>query len=145
MIKVMESSQLHRQCNQGWSETSVDPLRLHVHVRWVVIRFAYYHCREWRCSWSSADRRCSNYIWVIGEFNAGLWFDLPIIARSDGAPAECVWLDKWRQCWGRVSGHVWHTLRLRWRVNMTWLQIIVNYQNVRVNATYGHVRNRTNG
>ena len=20
---------------------------------------------EWRCSWSSADRRCSNYIWVI--------------------------------------------------------------------------------
>ena len=20
--------------------------------------------REWRCSWSSADRRCSNYIWV---------------------------------------------------------------------------------
>ena len=21
--------------------------------------------REWRCSWSSADRRCSNYIWII--------------------------------------------------------------------------------
>ena len=21
--------------------------------------------REWRCSWSSADRRCSSYIWVI--------------------------------------------------------------------------------
>ena len=21
--------------------------------------------REWRCSWSSGDRRCSNYIWVI--------------------------------------------------------------------------------
>ena len=21
--------------------------------------------QEWRCSWSSADRRCSNYIWVI--------------------------------------------------------------------------------
>ena len=21
--------------------------------------------REWRCSWSSADRRCFNYIWVI--------------------------------------------------------------------------------
>ena len=21
--------------------------------------------REWRCSWSSADRRCSKYIWVI--------------------------------------------------------------------------------
>ena len=24
--------------------------------------------REWRCSWSSADRRCSNYIWVINSF-----------------------------------------------------------------------------
>ena len=22
---------------------------------------------EWRCSWSSADRRCSNYIWVIND------------------------------------------------------------------------------
>ena len=26
--------------------------------------------REWRCSWSSADSRCSNYIWVISNFNA---------------------------------------------------------------------------
>ena len=25
---------------------------------------------EWRCSWSSADRRCSNYIWVIDNFIA---------------------------------------------------------------------------
>ena len=25
---------------------------------------------EWRCSWSSADRRCSNYIWVINNFIA---------------------------------------------------------------------------
>ena len=24
--------------------------------------------REWRCNWSSADRRCSNYIWVINNF-----------------------------------------------------------------------------
>ena len=26
--------------------------------------------REWRCSWSSADRWCSNYIWVINNFIA---------------------------------------------------------------------------
>ena len=26
--------------------------------------------REGRCSWSSADRRCSNYIWVINNFIA---------------------------------------------------------------------------
>ena len=25
---------------------------------------------EWRCSWSSAVRRCSNYIWVINNFIA---------------------------------------------------------------------------
>ena len=25
---------------------------------------------EWRCSWSSADRRCSNYIWVLNNFIA---------------------------------------------------------------------------
>ena len=24
--------------------------------------------REWRYSWSSADRRCSNYIWVINDY-----------------------------------------------------------------------------
>ena len=23
---------------------------------------------EWRCSWCNADRRCSNYIWVINNF-----------------------------------------------------------------------------
>ena len=31
---------------------------------WEVLR------REWRCSWSSADRRCSNYIWFISNFIA---------------------------------------------------------------------------
>ena len=25
---------------------------------------------EWRCIWSSTDRRCSNYIWVINNFIA---------------------------------------------------------------------------
>ena len=29
------------------------------------IHWSWALCREWRCSWSSADRRCSNYIWVI--------------------------------------------------------------------------------
>ena len=28
--------------------------------------------REWSCSWSSADRRCSNYIWVINNLIAYL-------------------------------------------------------------------------
>ena len=25
---------------------------------------------EWRCGWSSADKRCSNYIWMINNFIA---------------------------------------------------------------------------
>ena len=34
--------------------------------------------REWRCSWSSADRRCSNYIWVIDNLIAD-WCVCPIL------------------------------------------------------------------
>ena len=34
------------------------------------IRWSPMFSGEWRCSWSSADRRCSNYIWVINNFIA---------------------------------------------------------------------------
>ena len=34
------------------------------------IHWSYMLSWEWRCSWSSADRRCSNYIWVISNFIA---------------------------------------------------------------------------
>ena len=34
------------------------------------IRWGQVLSREWRYSWSSADRRCSNYIWVIDNFIA---------------------------------------------------------------------------
>ena len=32
------------------------------------IHWSQVFSREWRCSSSSADRRCSNYIWVINSF-----------------------------------------------------------------------------
>ena len=32
------------------------------------IQWRHLLSREWRCSWSSADRRCSNCIWVIDNF-----------------------------------------------------------------------------
>ena len=42
--------------------------------------------REWRCSWSNADRRCSNYIWVINNFivNWGVTYirDLMVLYKS---------------------------------------------------------------
>ena len=40
------------------------------------IRWSQVLSREWRCNWSSADRRCSNYIWVINNFIAQ---DVPYI------------------------------------------------------------------
>ena len=30
--------------------------------------------QEWRCCWSSADRRSSNYIWVINKFIVSVYF-----------------------------------------------------------------------
>ena len=42
---------------------------------------------EWSCSWSSADRRCSNYIWVINNFiaylSASYIRDLTVIFTSE--------------------------------------------------------------
>ena len=35
-----------------------------------LIYWSHVLSREWRCSWSSADRRCSNYMWVINKFIA---------------------------------------------------------------------------
>ena len=35
-----------------------------------LIRWSHMLSWEWRCSWSSANRQCSNYIWVINNFIA---------------------------------------------------------------------------
>ena len=35
-----------------------------------LIHWSQMWSREWRCSWSSANRWCSNYIWVINKFIA---------------------------------------------------------------------------
>ena len=32
------------------------------------IHWSHVLSQEWRCSWSSVDRWCSNYIWVINNF-----------------------------------------------------------------------------
>ena len=63
---------------------------------------------EWRCSWSSADRRCSNYIWVINNFIAyygstyirgftvvGLWLALILCAIFSG------------NCWLFILSNLW--------------------------------------
>ena len=51
------------------------------------IHWSHVLSREWRCSWSSADRRCCNYIWVINNFiaNQGATYirGLTVIIASD--------------------------------------------------------------
>ena len=41
--------------------------------------------REWRWSWNSADRRCSNYIWIINNFIAyeGASYIIGLISVKD--------------------------------------------------------------
>ena len=49
--------------------------------------------REWRCSWSSAGRRCSNYIWVsnnlIADLSASYIRDCIFISKYDSLVVEC--------------------------------------------------------
>ena len=71
--------------------------------------------QEWRCSWSSPDRRCSNYIWVICLLGCDLYW------RFDGNSFPCVLVginglicEKW-------NNHVFAfcmILRLLWQVNI---------------------------
>ena len=43
---------------------------------------------EWRCSWSSANRQCSNYIWLINNFIANL---VVTYIRGLTAVSQCHW------------------------------------------------------
>ena len=90
---------------------------------------------EWRCSWSSPDRRCSNYIWVINNLIAHkgapyirdltvslnpshlwsvphIWLHCRVNAQRRGACPPCVLRHGWRHVaadlrkWGPPSsGH----------------------------------------
>ena len=46
---------------------------------------------EWRCSWSSADRRCSNYIWLINSLIAynGASYIRDLMVYIDGLVQNC--------------------------------------------------------
>ena len=50
------------------------------------IRWSQVLSREWRCNWSSADRRCSTYIWVIENliayYGASYIRDLTVVYLS---------------------------------------------------------------
>ena len=62
---------------------------------------------EWRCSWSSADRRCSNYIWVINNlityWGAAYIRDLTVYHCGDAMHACIVVLTGCRCLWKGTS------------------------------------------
>ena len=55
--------------HQTSNKRGTKPQKLNVLSRLAVVvaQSSQVLSREWRCSWSSADRRCSNYIWVISN------------------------------------------------------------------------------
>ena len=78
--------------------------------------------REWRCTWSSADRRCSNYSWVIDNYiaysGASYIRDLAVI-RIRRAAASINHVTQGHcatQYPNRISGLFQHST-LQWRHN----------------------------
>ena len=72
--------------------------------------------REWRCSWRSADRRCSNYIWVINNFiaykGAAYIRGFTVLKTTVIVPVQV-----WRLCRRRVWHQQWpclHSLEIQW-------------------------------
>ena len=64
--------------------------------------------REWKCSWSSADRRCSNCIWVINNFI--IYWGVPYI--------RCLKVSlKWIDC---VTTGLYYTM-----LCITWYNILL--------------------
>ena len=62
--------------------------------------------RKWRCSWSSADRRCFNYIWLINKFSA---YECASYIRR-GLMVRIVWaITVWREVPGLLftNGLIW--------------------------------------
>ena len=62
--------------------------------------------REWRCSWSRADRRCSNYIWVVNNFIA--YYGVSYIR---GLTVNCWWCPvsiSMLTMWDIYIFYIWH-------------------------------------
>ena len=76
--------------------------------------------REWRCSWRSADRRCSNYNWVINTFIA-----------SKGRLILEIW---------RYVGNVGHHWFRQWLVTCSAPSHDLNHGWLIINWSLGNIR-----
>ena len=106
-----------------WSCSCLYPIRWSRVLSW-----------EWRCSWSSTDRRCSNYIWVINNLIA--YLSAPYI-RDLTVCSKITWFihnEKWIQVqvqvkvlllvfccylWIGQKRHV-HAMRYNFKIYLYW-------------------------
>ena len=86
---------------------------------------------EWRCSWSSTDRRCSNYIWIINNFIA--YKDVTYFYGSQNFSIQTLWKTfSWHyNDWHIILLHFeqtfdQHSSRIYY-VNFDWLCILVQF------------------
>ena len=88
------------------------------------IRWSLVLGREWKCSWSSTDRRCSNHIWVINKIivDQGAIYIRCLTVRASKLghhwfrlwPIACfVWKHYLDQCW-LIVGNVLETEKTFW-------------------------------
>ena len=108
LIEESTSQQNHALSNLEYKPHLISKLKCclsHLAVVFAQSIEARCYVEQWRCSWSSADRRCSNYIWVINNFIAyqgvsyirGLtvyiWWDILFSSyRWDGWKMFPLWL-----------------------------------------------------
>ena len=78
---------------------------------------------EWRCSWSSADRRCSNYIWVINNFIA--YYGAPYIRGLTVFEWKHLNFDRISKEYSSMGLHLWYHYQVknglvleRWKNNI---------------------------
>ena len=114
------------------------------------IHWSQVSSREWRCSWSSADRRCSNYIWVIVNFigyqgasyirdlmvffiNDTVWYS----ARNQHIQAET----KWLTCCKHFQMHFVRNEHVLIQISLVYLYGF-NWSRVSIGSGNGLVPNR---
>ena len=102
--------------------------------------------REWRCSCSSADRRCCDYIWVINNFIAyqsapyirgltifGIWHTIRIwtseayhlVVKMTNTRFSCIFYIKTDEEYLRDKSTYIFMPRYLYRANVMWLHVIL--------------------
>ena len=77
--------------------------------------------REWRCSWSSADRRCSNNIWVINNYIS--YYGAAYIRHLMVVYLSMVHTFKPKQKGQHFANEIFGSIFLKWNFKTIWNKI----------------------